>query len=207
MCLSLHRPIHHFDRIGGMASATRPELSSRLIHRNANVDETDNFRLTDYTGIIMVTFGQSGSPINIVALGVAASATLVVLYVMCAVVAMVAPGLSLAHGWLTLFSTAPAGRYVIRRRSGLECRVGLGDRDRSGLHLQPASLSSHRTTFNAHLHGDAHDDRSADDRGPSRVAMRCIVLCRGPVRHAQRRRYSTIAHWCACRRTQACRSP
>jgi hypothetical protein len=92
-----------------MASATRPELSSRLIHRNANVDETDNFRLTDYTGIIMVTFGQSGSPINIVALGVAASATLVVLYVMCAVVAMVAPGLSLAHGWLTLFSTAPAG--------------------------------------------------------------------------------------------------
>jgi hypothetical protein len=48
-------------------------------------------------------------PINIFALGVAASATLVVLYVMCAVVAMIVPGLALAHGWLTLFSAAPIG--------------------------------------------------------------------------------------------------
>jgi hypothetical protein len=46
-------------------------------------------------------------PINVVALGVAASATLVVLYVLCWVVAVVFPGLALSHGWLNLFTTAP----------------------------------------------------------------------------------------------------
>jgi hypothetical protein len=49
--------------------------------------------------------------INIIALGIAGSVTLVVLYVMCAVVAMLVPGLSLAHGWLTLFSAAPIGSF------------------------------------------------------------------------------------------------
>ena len=47
--------------------------------------------------------------INIVALGVAASATLVVLYVLCAVVAMALPDIALSHAWLTLFTKAPIG--------------------------------------------------------------------------------------------------
>jgi hypothetical protein len=47
--------------------------------------------------------------INIVALGVATSATLVVLYVLCAVVAMALPDIALSHAWLTLFTTAPIG--------------------------------------------------------------------------------------------------
>ena len=45
--------------------------------------------------------------INIVALGVATSATLIVLYVLCAVVAMALPDIVLSHAWLTLFTTAP----------------------------------------------------------------------------------------------------
>jgi 2TM family of unknown function (DUF5676) len=47
--------------------------------------------------------------INIVALGVAASATLVVLYLLCAVVAMALPDIALSHAWLTLFTKAPIG--------------------------------------------------------------------------------------------------
>ena len=47
--------------------------------------------------------------INIVALGVATSATLIVLYVLCAVVAMALPDIMLSHAWLTLFTTAPIG--------------------------------------------------------------------------------------------------
>jgi hypothetical protein len=46
--------------------------------------------------------------INIVALGVATSVTLVVLYVLCAVVAMALPNIA-SHAWLTLFTTAPIG--------------------------------------------------------------------------------------------------
>jgi hypothetical protein len=47
--------------------------------------------------------------INIVALGVAASATLVVLYLLCAIVAMALPDIALSHAWLTLFTKAPIG--------------------------------------------------------------------------------------------------
>jgi hypothetical protein len=47
--------------------------------------------------------------INIVALGVATSATLIVLYVLCAVVAMALPDIVLSHAWLTLFTAAPIG--------------------------------------------------------------------------------------------------
>jgi hypothetical protein len=47
--------------------------------------------------------------INIVALGVATSVTLVVLYVLCAVVAMALPDIALSHAWLTLFTKAPIG--------------------------------------------------------------------------------------------------
>ena len=47
--------------------------------------------------------------INIGALGVATSVTLVVLYVLCAVVAMALPDIALSHAWLTLFTTAPIG--------------------------------------------------------------------------------------------------
>jgi hypothetical protein len=47
--------------------------------------------------------------INITALGVATSVTLVVLYVLCAVVAMALPDIALSHAWLTLFTKAPIG--------------------------------------------------------------------------------------------------
>ena len=47
--------------------------------------------------------------VNIVALGSALTATLVALFVICALAAMLFPTLSLAHNWLGLFSTAPAG--------------------------------------------------------------------------------------------------
>lgn len=43
------------------------------------------------------------------ALGWALSAALVALFVVCAVAGMILPGLSLAHNWLSLFSTAPLG--------------------------------------------------------------------------------------------------
>jgi hypothetical protein len=47
--------------------------------------------------------------INIVALGWALSAALVVLYVICALAGMIFPEALLTHGWLSLFSTAPLG--------------------------------------------------------------------------------------------------
>lgn len=47
--------------------------------------------------------------INILALGIAASVTLALIYVVCAVVAMAVPSLAFAHVWLTLFSAAPIG--------------------------------------------------------------------------------------------------
>jgi hypothetical protein len=49
-------------------------------------------------------------PINLGAFGVAASAALVVLFVLCWLVAAVLPGLEGAsHGWITLFTKAPVG--------------------------------------------------------------------------------------------------
>lgn len=51
----------------------------------------------------------SESSVNIVALGWGLSATLVALFVVCALAAMLFPALPVAHNWLGLFSTAPAG--------------------------------------------------------------------------------------------------
>jgi hypothetical protein len=48
------------------------------------------------------------APIYIVGLGVAVSATLVVLNVICWLAAMIVPNFGLSHGWITLFTTAPA---------------------------------------------------------------------------------------------------
>ncbi len=47
--------------------------------------------------------------VNIVSLGWGLTATLVALFVTCALAAVLFPTLSLAHNWLGLFSTAPAG--------------------------------------------------------------------------------------------------
>lgn len=47
--------------------------------------------------------------VNLVALGAALSATLVVHYVGCALIAMAFPKAPVAHGWLQLFSTSPVG--------------------------------------------------------------------------------------------------
>lgn len=46
---------------------------------------------------------------DLVAFGWALSGTLVVLFVLCVLAAIVFPGWQLAHAWLTLFSVAPAG--------------------------------------------------------------------------------------------------
>ena len=48
-------------------------------------------------------------PISLVALGTALTATLVVLYALCAIAAVLFPKAPLAHSWLLLFSTAPVG--------------------------------------------------------------------------------------------------
>ena len=52
--------------------------------------------------------GNQGT-VNIVALGWGLTATLVALFVICALAAVLFPTLDLAHNWLGLFSTAPAG--------------------------------------------------------------------------------------------------
>jgi len=50
------------------------------------------------------------APLNLAAFGFAASAALVVLFVLCWIVAAVMPGLAGAsHGWVALFTTAPVG--------------------------------------------------------------------------------------------------
>ena len=56
-----------------------------------------------------MTAGSNRKPVNLVAMGMALSATLVVIYVGCAVFAVALPKAPLAHGWLQLFSTAPVG--------------------------------------------------------------------------------------------------
>jgi hypothetical protein len=50
---------------------------------------------------------QSNQQFNVIALGWGLSAALVVLYIVCWVAVFLFPGL--AHGWLALFSTTPAG--------------------------------------------------------------------------------------------------
>ena len=47
--------------------------------------------------------------VNIVALGSGLTVTLVALFVVCALVAMLFPDVSFSHKWLGLFSTAPVG--------------------------------------------------------------------------------------------------
>ena len=50
------------------------------------------------------------APLNLAAFGFAASAALVVLFVLCWIAAAVMPGLAGAsHGWVALFTTAPVG--------------------------------------------------------------------------------------------------
>ena len=50
------------------------------------------------------------APLNLIALGVAAAAALVALFVLCWIVAVGMPSLvSASHGWIRLFSTAPEG--------------------------------------------------------------------------------------------------
>jgi hypothetical protein len=51
----------------------------------------------------------SEAGVDIMALGWGLSATLVALFVVCALAAMLFPTLPVAHNWLGLFSTAPAG--------------------------------------------------------------------------------------------------
>ena len=46
-------------------------------------------------------------PVNIVAAGWASSATLVFLFVVCLIAALLYPSAPLAHNWVTLFSVAP----------------------------------------------------------------------------------------------------
>jgi hypothetical protein len=48
-------------------------------------------------------------PVDVVSLGWALTVTFVALYVLCWLAALVAPNLPLAHGWLSIFSTAAPG--------------------------------------------------------------------------------------------------
>jgi hypothetical protein len=49
----------------------------------------------------------SKNPLDVIALGWALSAALVVLFVVCLAVALVLPDLQASHGWISLFSVAP----------------------------------------------------------------------------------------------------
>jgi hypothetical protein len=46
------------------------------------------------------------APIKVVAFGVATSAALIVVYVLCWLVAVILPDAPLSHGWINLFTTA-----------------------------------------------------------------------------------------------------
>jgi hypothetical protein len=50
---------------------------------------------------------QNSSPLNLIALGWALSATLVILFAACLVVAQVFPEWQASHAWVELFSVAP----------------------------------------------------------------------------------------------------
>jgi hypothetical protein len=55
-----------------------------------------------------LTITDSGA-VHIPALGWALTATLILLYVLCFLAAVLFPNAALAHGWLALYSTAPVG--------------------------------------------------------------------------------------------------
>ena len=55
----------------------------------------------------MTAFPPRSAPLHLGALGFAASAALVVLFVLCWIVAAVIPSLGASHGWIALFTTAP----------------------------------------------------------------------------------------------------
>jgi hypothetical protein len=62
----------------------------------------------------MIGFPPSSQspPINLGAFGVAGSAALVVLFVLCWIIAALLPGLEGAsHGWITLFTKAPVSSF------------------------------------------------------------------------------------------------
>lgn len=50
---------------------------------------------------------RRASPMNLLATGWALTTTLVGLFVLCYLAALVAPALGLAHGWIGLFATQP----------------------------------------------------------------------------------------------------
>lgn len=52
---------------------------------------------------------SNAGPVNVTALGCASSAAFIVLFVLCDIVAAVAPDLPATHAWVGLFTTAPAG--------------------------------------------------------------------------------------------------
>lgn len=51
---------------------------------------------------------QRAAPMNLLATGWALTTTLVGLFVLCYLAALVAPSAGLAHGWIGLFATQPA---------------------------------------------------------------------------------------------------
>jgi hypothetical protein len=55
----------------------------------------------------MASAVQPSSPLNTIALGWALSATLVVLFVICVVAALILPDWPASHRWVELFSVAP----------------------------------------------------------------------------------------------------
>lgn len=60
-----------------------------------------------------MTNQTAGAPFNIVALGWALSAALVVLFVICLVVGLLLPDLPASHAWVGLFSAAPLDSFRV----------------------------------------------------------------------------------------------
>jgi hypothetical protein len=56
---------------------------------------------------------MSNQRVNIVALGWSLCTTLVVLFVVCLVVALIVPDWRLSHGWIGLFSAAPMTSFRV----------------------------------------------------------------------------------------------
>ena len=94
----------------------------------------------------MTAFPPRSAPLHLGAFGFAASAALVVLFVLCWIVAAVIPSLAGAsHGWIALFTTAPVSS--VRALVSLERCFWLDNRSGDGAYLQSDRWRLNKQTF------------------------------------------------------------
>ena len=93
----------------------------------------------------MTAFPPRSAPLHLGAFGLAASAALVVLFVLCWIVAAVIPSLGASHGWIALFTTAPVSS--VRALVSLEHCFWLDNRSGDGAYLQSDRWRLNKQTF------------------------------------------------------------